>query len=89
LEQAAAHNNVFMKKWGLTEVIENQYIKQHLHRRTKYYEAVVSNSTLEQNPAPVTGGRVPNTPFIINTFSLVAMLPRQFNGHFFSTLDDF
>ena len=30
-------------------------INQHLHHRTEYYEAVESNSTLEQNPAPVTG----------------------------------
>jgi Methyltransferase domain len=41
-----------------------------LHHRTEYYEAVGSYSTLEQNPAPVTGGRVPNPPFFINTFSL-------------------
>jgi hypothetical protein len=32
---------------------------------------------LEQNPAPVTGGRVPNSPFFINTFSLAASIKRQ------------
>lgn len=47
-------NIVFMKK-GHTEVIEHQYIYQHLHQRTEYYEAVGGNSTLEQNPAQVTG----------------------------------
>jgi TonB family protein len=43
-----------------------------LHQRTEYYEAVGSYSTLEQNPATVRGGRVPNSPFFINTFSLAA-----------------
>jgi hypothetical protein len=31
---------------------------------------------LEQNPAPVTGGRVPNSPFFINTFSLAAIIKK-------------
>jgi hypothetical protein len=43
-----------MKK-GQTEVTKQQYINQHLHRLTEYYEAVGSYSTLEQNPASVTG----------------------------------
>jgi hypothetical protein len=51
--KAAATNIVFMKK-GQTEVIEHQYINQHLHQRTEYYEAVGSNSTLEQNSESVT-----------------------------------
>jgi hypothetical protein len=43
-----------------------------LHRQTETYEAGGSNSTLEQKPASVTGGRVPNSPFFINTCSLAA-----------------
>ncbi|WP_394992871.1 hypothetical protein [Emticicia sp.] len=43
-----------------------------MHQRTEYYEAVGSNSTLEQNPASVTGGQVPNSPFFINTLALAA-----------------
>jgi hypothetical protein len=38
-----------------TQVIEQQNINQHLYQRTEYYEAVGSNSTLEQNLAPLTG----------------------------------
>jgi hypothetical protein len=49
-----------------------------LHQRTEYYEAVVIYSKLEQNPAPVTGGRVPNYPFFINTFTLAASILRHF-----------
>jgi hypothetical protein len=50
-----------MKK-GQTEVIEQQNINQLLYQRTEYCEAVGSYSTLEQNPAPVTSGRVSNPP---------------------------
>jgi hypothetical protein len=39
---------------------------------------------LEQNPATVTGGRVPNSPFFINTFSLAA----SFFGHWFGRVRD-
>ena len=60
-----------MKK-GRTEIIEHQYINQHLHQWTETYEAVGSNSTLEQNPASVTGGRVPNPPFFLWYFSVLA-----------------
>jgi hypothetical protein len=42
-------------KRGRTEVIEQQYINQHFHQRTEYYEAVVINSTMEQKTIPVTG----------------------------------
>jgi hypothetical protein len=76
-----------MKK-GRTEVIEHQYINQHLHRRTEYYEAVGSNSTLEQNSAPVTGGRVPNSPFFINTFSLAAILTQTMSIYFYKIGDN-
>jgi hypothetical protein len=40
---------------GLTEVIEQYNINKHLYQQTEYYEAVKSKSTLEQNPASVTG----------------------------------
>ena len=40
----------------------------------EYYAASGNNSKLEQNPVPVTGGRVPNSPFFINTFLLAANL---------------
>jgi hypothetical protein len=59
--KSTGHNIVFMKK-GRTEVIEKQYINQHLHQKTEYYEGVGSNSTSEQYPASVTGERVPNSP---------------------------
>ncbi len=52
------------------EVIEQQYIFHYLLLQTEYYKAVGSYLTLEQNPATVTGGRVPNFPFFINTYSL-------------------
>jgi hypothetical protein len=42
----------------------------------EYYEAVGSYSKLEQNPATVTGRRVPNSPFFINTFSLAETVER-------------
>jgi hypothetical protein len=49
-------------------VIEHQYISKHLYRLTEYYEAVGSYSTLAQNQAPVTGGRVSNPPLLHDYF---------------------
>jgi AraC-like DNA-binding protein len=37
---------------------------------------------LEQNPAPVTGGQVPNSSFFINTFSLAARYLVDFGQYF-------
>ena len=41
-----------------------------MHHRTEYYEAFGSSSTLEQNQAPFTGWRVPNSPLFIITCTL-------------------
>ena len=53
--KSGSHQHCIYEKGGRTKVIEHQYINQHLYQRTEYYEAVGNYSTLEQNPAPVTG----------------------------------
>ncbi len=61
-------------KRGWTLVFEQQYINQYLHQRSVYHKAGGTYSTLKHNTAPVSDRRVPNSPYLINTFTLFKTL---------------